>query len=350
MTRRTVRLSTTLLVPVLFLLYSCDPQKDALKLFTQQGLTVLKPARDYIALGGLFVVPRNGTPVYLDPYDTLPGTTSGANPFQAVIMKQSASNSIGLNAAVGTLGGLVTIPAGLKFLDSSQVQLGQINSSGTRYTSQMVTALITKPSTSAAIQGQLQDGQGKNTGNRVFVVQELYTSTSLSLKYSKGVGLAAAIEGSAAIPNCSTTSNDASTAQGGSNTGNGTQSAPNNGSVGSGAKTPSSEAKKDAASGGAPTSGANGGSKTTSDDKSNVGISVGACWSDAATLSFQSDKAIPFAVRLNEVVLGPGNNLKVKVTGFQVPDKAMGGPNKDVAGTALINGKNVVTEFAHQSH
>ena len=51
---------------VVFTTCSCDPQKDALKLFQQQGLTVLEPARDYIALGGIFVVPSSGNPVYLD--------------------------------------------------------------------------------------------------------------------------------------------------------------------------------------------------------------------------------------------------------------------------------------------
>jgi hypothetical protein len=59
---------------------------------------------------------------------------------------------------------------------------------------------------------------------------------------------------------------------------------------------------------------------------------VGACWSDAATLSFKSDTAIPFAVRLNEIVLGPDKKtLQVKVTGFKLPNTALGG--EDVAAT-----------------
>jgi hypothetical protein len=50
-------LSRFCLLLSLLLFPGCDPQKEALQLFTHQGLTVLQPARDYIALGGIFVLP-----------------------------------------------------------------------------------------------------------------------------------------------------------------------------------------------------------------------------------------------------------------------------------------------------
>jgi hypothetical protein len=325
--RRYFRILSSVCLLSIPLLCSCDPQKDALNLFTQQGLTVLKPARSYIALGGIFVLPKHGTPEYLDPYDSLPGTDP--NPFNAVVMQQSSNNAVGLAAAVGTLGGLVTIPAGLKFSYSKQVQLAQIDTSGTRYTSQMVAALIQKPQTSSAIQSQLTGG------NRVFIVQEIYTGKSLSLKSSDSTGLAAAIEGAASIPSCSSTTSASTTPA------KTTPGATTPGATTPGATTPAkgkASTTKPTATTGGGTAGAAG--------STNVGISVGACWSDAATLSFQSTTAIPFAVRLNEVVDGPGQTLQIKVTGFKLPNTALG--NEDVAATVLINANDPTLTGTHK--
>jgi hypothetical protein len=76
---------------------------------------------------------------------------------------------------------------------------------------------------------------------------------------------------------------------------------------------------------------------------------VGACWADGATLSFQSTNAIPFAVRLNEVVNGPGNVLQVKMTGFTLPNTALG--SEDVGATVLMNPENpTVSTLIHTLH
>jgi hypothetical protein len=322
-----------------------------LNLFTQQGLTVLKPARDYIALGGIFVIPKKGTPAYLDPYDSLAGTSGTATPFRAVVMQQSANNSVGLDVAVGTLGGLVPIPAGLKFSHSKQVQLAQIDASGTRYTSQMVAALIKMPSTSGAIQSQL------NGGNRVFVVQELYTGKSLSVKSSDNTGLAAAVEGAASVPTCSSTTDGtttpAKTTPGATTPGATAPGATTPGATTPGGATPPKATPATPAAPGSKPAQTTGGGKTgttaPATGASNVGISVGACWADAATLSFQSADAIPFAVRLNEVVVGPGNILQVKITGFKLPNVALG--DEDVKATALINPNDpTVSKLMHKTH
>ena len=221
----------------------------------------------------------------------------------------------------------------------------------------MVTALVAKPSTGQAIKDQLEDAQHNKTSNRVFIIQEIYTGKGFSVKSSSGVGLAASIEGSASIPSCSSSSSGTPAAATGAKSGTGTGATapatgtPTGNAASSGAKgaVPGSGQKTGAATVGSSDS-ASGGSGTNSGSASNVGISVGACWSSSATLSFQSDTAIPFAVRLNEVVLGPGDNLQVKITGFKVPTKAMGGGNKDVAATALIDDSNVLAAFDHKPH
>jgi len=344
-----------------------DPQKEAARLFASQGLTVLEPARDYIALGGLFVVPKSGKASYLDPYDTLPGANGSATPFRAVVMQQSLNQSAGFGAAVGTLGGLVPIPAGLKFSDSKQVELAQIDANGTRYTSQMVAALIKKPSTGEAIQTQLL----ADPKNRIFIVQEIYTAKTLSLKSSNGTGLAAAVEGSATIPNCAPQGSDgANTSGGNSSTGKnatGQAGSGNSGTASSGAGgAPSTSSAGNATGGKAPSktgTGSSGGSgagatnsSTTAPGAKNangksqtgntatnsasgaggadVGISVGVCWASSTTLSFKTDPAIPFAVRLNEVVKAVDNNLAVKITNFKLPNSTLGGD--DVSASALV--------------
>jgi hypothetical protein len=74
------------------------------------------------------------------------------------------------------------------------------------------------------------------------------------------------------------------------------------------------------------------------------------CRAESGDLSFTSPTAIPFAVRLNEVVLGPGDVVSVKLTGFRLPTSALGAENP-VEATALINERRPVLEgFEHVTH
>lgn len=370
MFNRTV--ATACLGTAVLALSSCNPQQDALKLFTAQGLTVLEPARDYIALGGLFIVPKQGAPAYLDPYDTLTGTDGTSTPFKSVIMQQSSGKSAGLKAAVGTLGGLVPIPAGLDFSTTKQVQLAQIDASGTRYTSQMIAGLLKKPATNDAITAQLSGG------SRIFIIQEVYTSKSLSVKSSSNDSLGASVYGGTSLPKCSdasatgsstgsttapTGSTDTSTPAGTGTTNSG--ATPSGGAAssssirsatspsGSSAGTIKSSAGGAAGTHAATTSTTTGtpgsGASASGGGTSNVGISVGACWASSSTLSFQSTAFIPFAARLNEVVSGPGGLLQVKVTGFKLPNQALGA--NDVQATAFVDPDNPVLKgFERQAH
>jgi hypothetical protein len=320
-----------------FVMCSCDPEKDALKLFKQQGLTVLKPARDYIALGGIFVLPKHGTPMYKDPGEKLTPVPGAATSFNAIVMQQSKSDSSGFNAAVGTLGGLVAIPASAKFSDSKQVQLAQIDSGGTRYTDDMMDALIQMPKTNAKILKAL------NEGSKAFIVQELYTGTSLALKSSDNVGLAASVEGGASIPSCSS-ANTSGTPSDSTKSAAKTQPSgtTDSGATATGTSTAStSPGKKAAATTSKGTASAAQGSSTSA-----VGISVGVCWADAYTLSFQSKNPIPFAIRLNQVVIGKDKKLEIPDTGFNLPSSALG--PEDVKATVLIDPNNPsIQELIH---
>lgn len=342
------RLFAVLLLTLSVLLCGCDPQAAALKIFTQQGLTVLEPARDYIKLGGLFVIPKSGTPTYLDPFDSLAPTDGAASTFNATLLQQSTDNSSALDAAVGTLGSLVAIPAGLKFSHNTQVQLGQIDSSGTRFTSQQVAAMIKMPATREAIHGQLDQGNG----NRLFIVQEIYMGKSLSVKSSSNTGLAAAVEGAASIPTCSSPS--ASGAKGGTGANGSTGSSGTTGAkagTGTSGSTGNNNAKASGSTGSTGGTG-NNAKAPGANGASSVGISVGACWSNTTTLSFKSDKDIPFAVRLNEVAVlakGPTGPLQIKVTGFKLPNTHLG--PADVSATALPSADNpILTALNHQLH
>src|SRR5262245_12132598 len=51
---------------------SCDPERSTQDLFRRQGLNLLKPARDYIRIGGLVVRKGNGPMEYIDPLDPVP--------------------------------------------------------------------------------------------------------------------------------------------------------------------------------------------------------------------------------------------------------------------------------------
>jgi hypothetical protein len=67
------------------ILVSCDdPEQAAMKVFTDQGLVLLRPARDYVKVGGIVVLPKNGQPEYLDPYNDV-----SSNPKNYVDFKPS---------------------------------------------------------------------------------------------------------------------------------------------------------------------------------------------------------------------------------------------------------------------
>jgi hypothetical protein len=331
------------------LLSGCDPQKAALKIFTDQGLTLLEPARDYIALGGIVVLPKQGRPQYIDPFDSITGADGTYSQFNAVIQQQLRNRSIRIETAVGTLGDIVPIPAGLNLTTGQTVELAQIDTAGSRLTFQMVSALLKKSATDGAIRPLLQGGN-----NRVFVIQEVYTGKSLSLKSSSSTGLKASVEGGAQVPNCGTTANASSVSRpettatsgsGTSSTSPGTTPSSGASTTSAGTTAPNNRASTGSASSSThapststPASNANNSTASGNNSSStgaNVGIALGVCLSNQFTLTFQTSAPIPFAVRLIEVQPDPGGVLAAKITHFVLPNTALGNDDA-VRATALV--------------
>jgi hypothetical protein len=288
----------------------CNPQTEILKIFANQGLTLLEPARDYVSIGGIVVLPKGGNRLqYIDPYDVLTPATGTSTNFNAVIHSQTDTTSAGAQFAAA-LSQIVSLPIGFSFNTGQTIKLTQIDSSGQRYTSPMISTLLKKPETSAQIIPRLQEG------DRVFIIQEVYTAKSLSVSSTTTTALAANVGGSPIGNNCNS-AQQAGGQKGSAQQGGGQQA------VGQQAGAQQS--------GGQQAVGQQAGAKE--------GVSVGVCRNTDAELTFSSQAPIPFAVRLNEVQLGPGGVVEVKSTGFKLPNLALGNAS-DVKATVLIDQQN----------
>src|SRR5580692_2845246 len=111
----------------LIVLGACDPQQQAMKIFTDQGLVLLQPARSYIKPQGIVILPKKGKPKYYDPLDDI-GTDDGTElSFTAILLQETKNQSSALDISLGLLGKLIKIPAGLKYNGSQTVTLDQID-------------------------------------------------------------------------------------------------------------------------------------------------------------------------------------------------------------------------------
>ena len=155
-------------------------------------------------------------------------------------------------------------------------------------------------------------------------MQEIYTATSLSLKTTSNKALDISYGSGGTLPGCtSNTQKDNNSKK----TANQKGATPGNaGSGQSQAKNAGSSANKSNEANSSPTS------------SSTNGISVGACRNSDFAMTLKSDAAIPFAVRLNEVVLNSAGDLEIKYGSFKLP-QSLG--NSDVEKqTALIDDQN----------
>jgi len=336
-----------ILIAALCLSGCLSPDQAILKIFTEQGLSLLEPARSYIALGGIFAVPKRGTSTYFDPYDTVPPDPGTSSNFNAIIAQQSANQSTGISAAISGLAKVIALPVGLSFDKTKTVKLAQIDSGGTRYSSQKIDALLAMPNTAKKLNSLL----AANDGTRVYLVQELYTAKSISISTTDDTSLSASLGAAGKVATCSNGSTSGSNGsssdgtktnqQGGSGAG---QKAPPTNSSGaakpaSPAQNSGSQAKKQSSSGSSPTG--SGGSSE--------GASFSVCHDVDSSLSFTSTSDIPFAVRLNEIYIAPGKTLSVRVTDFKLPNTALG--TTDTKASTWIDPNNpVVKNFRHGKH
>jgi hypothetical protein len=330
------KLRFTVAVSAVVIIGGCDSiDKEAKKIMADQGLTLVEPARDYIALGGIVTLGKKLQ--YEDPYDTLPNDNGTYSSFSAIVSQNTQNQSIGIDLALGTIANVVTLPASVSGAvnHSSSVNLSQIDTGGTRYTTQKVAALLQKQATNDATKADLQ------AGLRTFVIQEVYTATSFKITSSNSTSIAAAAGGSAPKPQCSETdtsgsknSDSASATSGNTGSGNSGTANSKSGSPESpspGAPSAGTGSKNSSGSGSGNSGSSNSGSaKTGSSGNSGSGsapMSMGTCWTGNSSLSFTTARPIPFAVRLNEVELGPGGVVQVKKKDFRLPLNTLGGDN-----------------------
>ena len=337
------KLRFTVAVSAVVIIGGCDSvDKEAKKIMADQGLTLVEPARDYIALGA--IVTLGNKLQYEDPYDTLPNDNGTYSAFNAIVSQNTKNQSIGIDVALGTLANVVTLPASVSgsVNHSSSVKLSQIDTGGTRYTTQKIAALLQKQATNDAIKADLQ------AGLRTFVIQEVYTATSFSITSSNSTSIAAGAGGSSPSPQCpgigtsgSGNSDSASTTSGNPGAGNSGTANSKSGSSGSaspGSSSTGAGSKGTSDSGSGNSGSSNSGSpKTSSSGSSGSGsaaMSMGVCWGGNASLSFTTNRPIPFAVRLNELEIGPGGVVQVKKKNFSLPLDTLGGDN--VANSATL--------------
>jgi hypothetical protein len=295
---------------------SCvDPRKEILRLFSEQGLTVLQPARDYVAVGGLVVLPTKGRPAYLDPFDKLTDATDqkAATDFRAIVMGQTVDTKVGLDVALNLASSVVKLPLGVSAKRSQEVQLDQIDTTGDRLIPTAVAAAVKKSATASAIKEQLGV-----KGNRVFMVQEVYRANTLSVKSTKAGQLQVSV-GGGSVPECTDkTKSESDTSASKKKTPN-----PDAGAA-SGAKPPAAADKGSPSSNTAATPKASTDAKGAADKSSTAesakpSLAVGVCKVGSATLTMKTDQTIPFAVRLVELQQTPGGDISIRYTGFKFP-------------------------------
>jgi hypothetical protein len=238
----------------------CNAQSAAYSLFTRQGLNLLRPARDYIKPGGMVFVPKKGNPEYEDPKDDVASDKGNLADFKASILEETANKKTGLGAAVSLATTIVPMPVSAGAQSGKQVSLKQIDTTGVRLNTDALDRLIAAPNTSKAAAAELQRGV------RVFVVQEIYSATSLDLHAEDDKAFNLHFNDGKAVADCKL--------------------------AGQSKDTKSDTTKKD--------------STSTSSKLSSLGAGVALCVADDYTLKLQTKEAIPFAVRLAEVKLVQG--------------------------------------------
>lgn len=276
-----------------------DPEKAVLAIFSKQGLTLLKPARDYVTVGGL-VTATGGRARYDDPFDAVPATAPVA--FNAIIPEETKKDTAQFGVVFSQLANVVPLPVGLKVDSSIEVKLAAISSRGQRLRSTDLLALANRPET------QQQAFQALSNGGRAFLVQDVYLGKSVSVNTTRKGGLQATL-GGAEVPSCSTAPAP-------------TPALP--AAAASGNSTPSTNPAAGSPQPAIP---------PTKNDAAQLKPSVGvtACREGNYSLRFSSDTDIPFAVRLVELAIAKTKDRET-IT-FKTGGRNLGGTLNTGAGT-----------------
>jgi hypothetical protein len=286
----------------------CDAEKAALKVFKEQGLIVLRPARDYVRVGGLVSV-RQNTATYRDPGDRVPTSSEMATKFRALVMQQDNKSSTGIGAALSALGSIVPIPVGLKLDSSRQMTLAQIDTGGVRLRSDALDAQIQKPRTKAKMLELI------GAGSEVFIVQEVYTAKSLDLKATTNAAFGVSL-GLGELQSCATGGQDKAKEKEKS------EEPKKEGAADQGKK----QAAADAKPANATTPAVKDDVKSEANDNSKeegTAVSVSVCRASEFTLRFAATEAIPFAVRLAPIEKVGAQGIRIRDGNFKFP-KSLG--------------------------
>ncbi len=298
----------------------CNPEQATLNLFRRQGLNLLKPARDYIKVGGLMVKGKRVD--YIDPFDAPPGNTGGGSAFTAIILTEARQSTAGFDLAVGMVRALLPGSADVAGESNTQLKLDQINATGKRLTYQELDDLLLQPATAAQIRTELKQGR------EVFFVQEVYSAEEVQVSASDRRALRVKYGDGSAVRDCETTpptgaktdqaksgGEKPGEAQGGKKEGAEGGKAPEQAAAEKGAatadkgaqpdKAPKQAAGQDASTGGKGKETA--GQAAAGDSKPSV--TFGLCRAGSYTLKFKSatpGQYMPFAVRLRQVEIRDG--------------------------------------------
>lgn len=273
---------------------ACDARKAALRMFSSQGLNLLRPARSYIKPGGLIIVPKGGIPEYDDPPDTASPDDGTFGDFRAVILQETERKTTGFSTALGIANWVLPVAIGLSAAGDSQVSLAQIETSGQRLDTNRIEDLI-KPGTRthAAALRELK----ARRGHRFFIVQEVHTAKSLDLQATNTKNLNVTFNDGKAVADCSTkpekpgeTVKPVEGAKPGEASKKAQESKSGEATTGSGAAPTAAQAGKDA--------------NASAAEAVKFGVSV--CRGNDVVLRMNTINAIPFAVRLVEVELEGG--------------------------------------------
>jgi hypothetical protein len=291
-----------------------DPEAAAIGIFKRQGITLLKPARSYVAPGGIVTV-TNAGPRYDDPFEPVPQKDN--QPFTATVMAETKDQTTKFDVALSKLGGIVPLPIAAGATSAFDVSLGQIDTKGTRIPSDKLKSLARSPQTSAEVKRAI------SSRARVFIVQDVYTGKSLTLTSRTSGALGGAV-GAQSVPACAPA--------------NGSGSKPTDGTADKG---PSNKDTKGSASPAAaagetqnkPANGANAAAAATGDKAKDDGpvVSVSMCREGNFSLKFQSDTDVPFAVRLVELVASKDGIIDFKPGASNTPGN-LGGATAAPAG------------------
>jgi hypothetical protein len=300
--------TTTLAVAAIAIVVaSCDPQKAALKVFTDQGLHVLKPARTYVEVGGIVVLPKRGIPYYVDRRDPLPADPGSTINFDSIIPAELKKESSGFGVALAAIQGILPVSLNAKFDREQTVQLSQIKAPGTRLNFDTLSSLLSGSRTGPFLTETLKAGRS----DRVFLVWEVYRAEGFTLKATKAMDIGIGIDLELPAPSLPASAPTAAATAAAKPTVVGTTTAVPSSLPA--ASTPSSTSTSSTTP--SPTA------STTPQATPSPSSDLSGTWKRRGEyeLGFTATTPYPFAVRLAEVVMGNGGRIELRPGGFKFP-------------------------------